>query len=242
VTVYGNWENQPQHVVPFFTSLLTDEQLLIAQKSALGKSLHNPMRIIYVGRLSCAKNVHILIDAIHRLAIQGVTCECKIIGEGVELQKLIQLSQNLCVSDRVQFMGGMPFEDVISYYQWADVLILVSETEGWPKAIVEGMAFGLVCVGSNRGLVPQILGKGRGLVVEPGDVNQLVDAFLRIRSGWEYAVMSQESAKWSQQYSKKNLQSAIRDLMIKSWKLTDDALLFVDKEVRRDVSANPPLN
>ena len=54
-------------------------------------------------------------------------------------------------------------------YAAADVLVLASASEGWPKAIVEAMAFGVVCIGNDSGMVPAILSEGRGFTVRPGD-------------------------------------------------------------------------
>jgi glycosyltransferase involved in cell wall biosynthesis len=226
VTVYGQWENQPEHVIPFFTSLLTDEQIHRAQRAALNRTLHDPLRILYVGRLSHAKNVHILISAINSLRKNGILCECQIIGEGPEYKRLNDLVNGYGLDDHIHFSGGVPFDQVLPAYEWADVLVLASETEGWPKAITEGMAFGLVCIGSCRGLILQMLGEKRGYVVEPGDVAQLTDTLIKIKNlDAEYQSISQNAATWSQQYNLSNLKRSLRALMIQYWKLPDDALL-----------------
>ena len=41
------------------------------------------------------------------------------------------------------------------------------------------MAFGLVCIGSDRGLIPHMLGEGRGVVVPPGDVGPHTEDLVR---------------------------------------------------------------
>ena len=115
----------------------------------------------------------------------------------------------------------MPQEQVLDYFEKSDVLVLVSESEGWPKAIAEAMAFGLVCIGSDRGLVPQMLGEGRGLVTPPGDVTALTKALLDIaRNPQDFVDMRRRAAKWAQRYSLEGLREAVRLLHNERWGVT----------------------
>ncbi len=226
VTVYGDWPDQPEHIISFFTSLLTDEQIQRARKACMGRIPHVNLRILYVGRLTKSKNVHILIQAICACKNSGIKIICRIIGDGPEITSLRNLSNNSGCSQMIKFTGGISYEEVIPLYEWADVLVLASETEGWPKAITEAMAFGLVCIGANRGLVPQILGEGRGIVVEPGKVEELIAAIHQIggdQSG--FTEISKRASAWSQKYSLNNLRRSLRQLMIQEWDLDEDALL-----------------
>jgi len=60
VTVYGQWPHQPEHIVSFFTSLMDDDQMKVAQRSASQRELHSFMRLLYVGRLTKSKHVDTL--------------------------------------------------------------------------------------------------------------------------------------------------------------------------------------
>lgn len=220
VTVYGNWPNQPKHVIPFFTSLLSDEILEHAQKVSRGRALHSPLRLIYVGRLTHPKNVHIILDALSILKQQSFPFEFKVIGDGSKQDDLLVQCEKLGLTGVVDFVGFTPFNHLLKFYEWADILILVSESEGWPKAIAEAMAFGIVCIGSNRGLIPQMLSNERGYVVEPGNPQQLADLLVHITSNTSsYAAMSNCAAEWSQQYTKSKLKSSLQELMEQKWNI-----------------------
>ncbi|MCG3146241.1 MAG: Glycosyltransferase Gtf1 [Gammaproteobacteria bacterium] len=222
VTVYGKWPNQPSHIKPFFTSIMDTEHIQIAKFACVNKQLHIPLRIIFVGRLSRSKNVHVLIDALSKLHKKNISVDVRVVGDGPELSALKRQTADLQLSDAVAFTGGLAFEDVLPQYEWADVLVLASETEGWPKAIAEAMAFGVACVGSNRGLVPQMLAGGRGLLVEPGDTMELADALRKIAIGdVDFVSMSRKAAQWGQGYSLDELRRALRELLIREWHLTD---------------------
>ncbi|MCG3161339.1 MAG: Glycosyltransferase Gtf1 [Acidobacteria bacterium] len=219
VTVYGDWPNQPAHVVPFFTSVLNERQAERARIAAARRKLGGKaLRVLFVGRLSAAKNVNAIVNAVALLKARGISVECDIVGEGPERARLEKQAEESGVNDRVNFAGGVDFDRALDFYERADALALVSETEGWPKAIAEAMAFGLVCIGSDRGLIPKMLGEGRGIVVPPGDAEALASALQRvIENPDECSETSRRAAEWGQRYSLEGLQRAIGELLAERW-------------------------
>ena len=218
VTVYGEWPNQPAHVVPFFTSLLSSRQMEQARISASRPRSGHPLRVLYTGRLSRAKHVDSVIKAVSAACKSGVEIECTVIGVGPERTALEILAADLGIRGRVRFTGGIPFEDVVLELAKADVLALISETEGWPKSIAEGMAFGLVCIGSNRGFVPEMLADGRGIAAPTGDDAALAQILLDIaKSPQKYEPMRAAAAEWAQRFSLEGLREAIRELLLEHW-------------------------
>lgn len=226
VTVYGEWPEQPEKIVPFFTSMLADQQLEKARAAALLPRAAGPLRVLFVGRLSKAKNVDALIDAAADAKSRGAELEVTVVGDGPERAALEARASARGVA--VHFAGGIGFDQVLDLYAAHDVLVLISETEGWPKAITEAMAFGLVAIGSKRGLVPEILGNGRGLVVEPGDASALAGHLVDLAASPEsFAAMRQRAAVWGQRYTLGHLRTALGDLMAEAWDLPRDA--FFDR-------------
>ncbi|MGA7731705.1 MAG: glycosyltransferase [Chloroflexia bacterium] len=218
VMVYGQWPRQPSHIVPFFTSVLTRRQMERARQAAAHRALHEPLRILYVGRLSASKRVDTLLSAVEKLTRSGIEVRCTIVGDGDRRPALVAQAEEAGLGDRVEFVGAVSFERVLGYYEQNDVLVLVSETEGWPKAITEGMALGMLCIGSNRGVPAQMLGRGRGLAVPPGDVAALEAALRRIaRAPGDYAEMSRLAAAWAQRYSLEDFREALRQLLESRW-------------------------
>lgn len=220
VLVYGNWPGQPVHIIPFFTSIMNDEQIAHAHQIAAKKQLGRPAEILYVGRLSASKRVDVLLRAIQALIHRQVSCRLTIVGEGSERVKLEQMTRDLGITAQVVFAGALPFERVLGYYERGHILALVSETEGWPKVIAEGMAFGLACIGSDRGAVPWLLSNGRGLTVPVGESDVLASAIEQIiRNPLLFESMSHASASWAQQFTLEGLREALRKVMKQWWKL-----------------------
>jgi glycosyltransferase involved in cell wall biosynthesis len=126
----------------------------------------------------------------------------------------------LGIQGQVTFTGAIEFELVLRQYELADVIVLASQTEGWPKALAEGMAFGLVCIGSNRGLIPRMLEDGRGITVPPGDARSLADALQRVIDAPDnFQLMRERAASWAQAYSLEGLRNAVRTLLVAHWKV-----------------------
>lgn len=224
VTVYGRWPRQPRHVIPFFTSVMTGEQMERAKGVAERRGMAPPrpyaLRVLYVGRLTANKHVDLLLSALAILKRDGQEVRCDIVGDGDERKNLQRQAAQLSLGEDVTFAGAVSFEQVFDFYEHNDVLVLVSDTEGWPKAIAEGMAFGLACIGSNRGMVPQMLAEGRGIVLPPGDTMALAAALRSIASAPnEHAEMSQRAASWAQRYSLEGLREALRRLLESHWQV-----------------------
>lgn len=210
--VYGSRGAQPAWVVPSFNAIL-EEGDLPEESSPLLCS--QPPRLLFVGRLSRAKNVHVLLRA---LAEVPMDCRLEIFGDGPERDDLEQLSAELGLAPRVHFRGAAPFEQVVETYRHADALVLASETEGWPKALVEGMSFGLACVASNRGLMPDIVSDGRGWLVEPGDVASLRDALREIVAGGDAVQERRRRARvWARSYTLDGLEQQIVKTLNERW-------------------------
>lgn len=120
--------------------------------------------IIYVGRLIEEKGVQIILTALSHI-------ECKyrfvIVGDGPYKNKLEQLSQELNISEKIEFLGFR--RDISNLLSEADYFIHMPICqEGFGLSMVEAMAAGLVCIGSSSGAIPEIIcNKKSGYIVEP---------------------------------------------------------------------------
>jgi glycosyltransferase involved in cell wall biosynthesis len=85
------------------------------------------------------------------------------------------------LTDRVVAHGPLSRENVAGLYQAADVFVLPAAREPYGTVWGEAMAFGLPVVGWRAGNLPYLAEDEReGLLLEPGDVEALSQALLRL--------------------------------------------------------------
>ena len=221
VTIYDSGSDLPSPLVQVFNCVMSEAQVQDARRVAEKRDFGGELRMLFVGRLSRAKNVDVLLRALAAFRADGGRADLSIVGQGPEQERLEDLSRLMSIQEHVTFRGGLPFAAVLEEYKRADVLVLVSETEGWPKVVVEGMAFGLVCVASSQGILPWIMAEGRGLLVSPGDVEQLVFTLHSIDNDRASArLISRRASEWAARYTLERLREEFRRILSGAWCVT----------------------
>ena len=116
--------------------------------------------ICFIGSLTDAKNLFSLIDA-----MVGLPCKLTIIGSGFHRENLKKYSKER--GAEVEFRYNMPNSKLPKVLNQNEVFILPSFYEGTPKVLLEGMACGLPCIGSNvEGIKEIIKHKENGYLCE----------------------------------------------------------------------------
>ncbi len=221
VTVYGQWPDQPPHVVAFFTSMMTTEQMRRAREVAETKTLHDPLRVLSIGRLTYVKRVHVTIEAISLLRQRGKRAELRIVGDGPERADLESVVRERGLEDLVEFTGALSFEKTLDQYEWGDAFVLCSRhSEGWPKVLAEAMAHGLSAMAVAHGQIPTML-EGRGTLLRTGTPAEVAAALERtIDHSDEVRELTQHGTEWASGFSRDSLRTALRELMTDAWGVT----------------------
>jgi 1,2-diacylglycerol 3-alpha-glucosyltransferase len=103
--------------------------------------------LIYVGRLGPEKNLDFLIRAFSGTAEAIKNAHLLIIGGGPEEERLKQLAALTCASDRIQFTGMLPYNELPRYLAMGDGFVTASVSEVHPLSVIEAMATGLPVLG-----------------------------------------------------------------------------------------------
>ena len=128
----------------------------------------NATVLLSVGEITYRKNHKIVIKALPSFpGVYYVLC-----GRGPLTDKHRKLSEELGVSERVIMTGYR--NDVIDFYEMADIFVFPSFREGLPVALMEAMAMEVLCVASrNRGT--RVLLKDSEFLFDPDNVFELKD-------------------------------------------------------------------
>ena len=94
--------------------------------------------IICVGRLIKEKNQECIIQAIRDLDVILV-----VIGDGVEYENLVKLTNDLGIQDKVRFERSIPHDRIQEYYAAADLFALPIKYGGFAIPSIEAAASGL---------------------------------------------------------------------------------------------------
>ena len=128
-----------------------------AERARLGAA-HEDVLVLVVAALSSEKRVDRVVDAVD----EDPVLRLAVAGDGPLRADLVARS----TGDRVRFVGVV--EDTTSLYAAADVVALLSETEGMPGVLLEADLAGCPVVATAVGAVPALHAAGlRGVVVAP---------------------------------------------------------------------------
>lgn len=137
----------------------------------------SPARLVMVARLSHWKDQPSLLQALADL--QDLDWQLELVGDGPLRGQLEALVQSLGLASRVTFAGFR--RDVPRRLAAAQVFLLISKWEGFPRSILEAMRAGLPVVASDVGGVREsVLDGTTGFVIPRGDTARLRECLRRL--------------------------------------------------------------
>lgn len=147
-------------------------------KSNYNCEMHNPIRLLYVGRLVKEKGVQNILFALSKLSEKIDNWSFDVVGEGEYRNNLEEYTKKLGLTRRVQFLGTR--DDIPEILEKHDIFVhMPAYEEGFGITIIEAMAAGLVCVCAGRGGIPEIIENNiSGILVSSNQ--ELCDALAKI--------------------------------------------------------------
>lgn len=134
--------------------------------------------LLYIGRLVDVKGVDVLIGALGILAGESRTgnIHLDILGDGPARASLEQKSREKGLTDTVTFHGVVLEKD--SFFRKAQIFVYPPVwQEAFGISIIEAMSWGLLCVASRVGGIPEIItDESQGILFEAGNAKALAHA------------------------------------------------------------------
>lgn len=159
--------------------LINSEQAEQRQKNILDAS--QPLRLMTAGRQIAIKGTDHILKAMAIAVEQGANLELDVLGDGDGLASYRQLAKDLNLSDRVHFLGTIPYgQELFERMQQAQVLMITNLTAEISRNVLLGMALGLPLVlYRNPGTDNLIEANDAGILVPCGDIGALAEALVR---------------------------------------------------------------
>ncbi|HKV48366.1 MAG TPA: glycosyltransferase family 4 protein [Candidatus Acidoferrales bacterium] len=148
--------------------------------STYEKDRSEPICFAYVGRLVVEKGIPVLLRAASQLAERGFDFRVRILGDGPERQNLENISQQLRLSSRVEFLGSVPAKQVSDALGRIDAVVVPSVCEEVAGlTAIEQMMRGRLVIASAIGGLGEVVADS-GLTFPTGDAGALADCMKRV--------------------------------------------------------------
>ena len=230
VLVYGEWPGQSQNIVPFFTASYSESEIVPLKKLSVQSQSNNlsvrtqsgimsvraqsRTSFLFVGTLSSGKQPLYAIQLVEQLRQLGYPVQLDVYGDGCLRNELMTyiVENNL---ERFVFLHGNQNQEVLKKaYQQSHFVILASKSEGWPKAIAEGMFWGCVPLASSVSCVPDMLDNGnRGMLLQIDLEKDTMQLCALINHPDDFEKKSKLAMQWSGKFTLERFETEIHKLL-----------------------------
>lgn len=152
-----------------------NNSIILPEEDYSDKQLHNPIRLLFVGRLSKVKRIDEIIKAVENCKEDVVLT---IVGDGEERTHL----ESLVETNRVKFTGALKPDQVKNEMIRGDILVMNSVLEGKPMTIIEAMSYGMPIITTNVGGISELVEFGGNAIETDGTFLQIICAIKNITS------------------------------------------------------------
>jgi glycosyltransferase involved in cell wall biosynthesis len=157
-----------------------------SKKKYLQEISSRPLRVLFVGRIEEAKGITELIDASRIMKDFGLSYDMRLVGVGSLYDNVNdQLKYNN--APNISLIGLVTNKnDMIEQYEWADVLVLPSHHEGFPRVLLEAMLKSCVVITTMVGGIPTVMNDGSNCLSIPlRDATAIANTLGRLPSDLE---------------------------------------------------------
>lgn len=156
--------------------------------------------ILFVGGLDKAhyfKGLGVLLEAYKLLfsTCYFLNSKLMIVGRGSEKAKYEKMAEKLGIRNKIIFAEHVDNQELPDYYNLADIFVLpsINRSESFGIVLLEAMACGKPCIGSNLPGVRTVIDDTKtGFLVEPNNIEDLAE---KIKNLLENEILAKEMSK-----------------------------------------------
>jgi glycosyltransferase involved in cell wall biosynthesis len=175
-----------------------------------------PLRWLYVGRMTQPKGVRTVVEAFARIAAEEPRATLTLIGDGPLREGLRPRIAELGLTDRITQRPSVPPEEVAGHMHRHDLLVHASPLETFGMTIVEAVATGTpVLVARSQGPAMTLAGLDgvAGALFDVTDDPAVVaDAYRRLRSAWSGLDLAAARASLRARYGRAEVAARLREV------------------------------
>jgi len=152
--------------------------------------------ILFAGLLDLHKGIEFLLKALGRINLK-VDFQCILAGTGPRFEQYKKMAKYLRITDKVSFLGIIPYRLMPDLYRKADIVVMPSL---WPepfgRSALEGMAYGKAVIATANGAPQEFIQNNEtGILIEPGNVLELAERIVFLLQNLEERRRMGENAR-----------------------------------------------
>ncbi len=172
------------------------------------------LKLVSIGRLERQKGFDVLLKSLANL--KDLHFRLEIIGDGSERDSLVDLAEELELSERINWRGSLDKTEIIKSLQLADLFVLASRHESFGIVFLEALACGVPCVGTYCGGPEEIVDESVGFIVAPENEKELAKAIRYILVNQEKYPKEKIRAYFDKQFGTEKIVKKLRKLYLKA--------------------------
>ncbi|EDP69676.1 hypothetical protein FBALC1_05808 [Flavobacteriales bacterium ALC-1] len=211
--VFGEWKNATANMKPFMAATYSNNERVPFSIRDYSKKL----KFVFIGNFVSGKRPLLTINIIEKLRYYNIDAEIHMFGDGPLMSEATSYIEENDLSKFIFLKGNQSREVIKDCLKDTHFSILPSKSEGWPKAIAEGMFFGAIPIATKISCLPWMLDEGqRGILIEK-DLNSAVKVILEyIDKDDDYLNgMAKSAMEWSQIYTLEKFDEEISKMLVK---------------------------
>lgn len=141
-----------------------------------------PVQLLYLSNLMRQKGILILLDAVEILKKQGLRFHLRIVGpeQDITYPMLKGVVVKKGLEQEVTLVGPKFNDDKYNEFRSAGIFILPSNSDTFGLVLAEAMQFGVPCISTRIGGIPDVLGNGVGLMIPQINAQELALAIAQL--------------------------------------------------------------
>ena len=181
VTINGRWENQKPHLLSFPNPCIDDKELHQAAKMGSQKDFSDKLILCFVGRIDNNKGMLKIIEAVNNCGTLRRIKEINIAGGGTDSLLTSNLNTNNII---INYLGWVNRSKLNNIYEKSHIIILPTQSEGFPKVIAEAVAYGCIPIVTNIPPINQfVIQNKNGLLLNTPSVSEIKECLIQIDQG-----------------------------------------------------------
>jgi glycosyltransferase involved in cell wall biosynthesis len=167
-----------------------------------------------VGRLVEGKGIDVLIRSFANVLHALPEARLLIAGDGPKRPKLQRLANSVLPKDSFRFLGRVAHSDLPEIFAQADIVVVPSnfpETTG--RVALEAAMLGRPVIAAASGGLIEAVGNNRGILVKPGDVDELAKAMVELATDPDRQLrIVHDANRYAKRFTAKILKQRLMDV------------------------------